>query len=498
MAELHIAKGQGLSQAIATKLGLSKDDLKNINTQQWQSVMTVIKEEQTKRTATPENDNIFTGGSDVSTIDKKSNWKSNFITQEGTVNIDDSSWNKILGFLGKSQPEESKVEPQKKDDEATKPDETPKQNVAKPQAEPAQSQAIPDNAKIQRRDIRNVGEEGSKETVARVKDEDGNKVYYQVETDPETHEEKLGQRLIADPRGLKKNQYYAVDSSIPDGAKADLKTVDGQKDSVIISYKDDNKVKHHYTTIQNEDGTIGKGEELYPIAGSNKYLSQTKINEHIKLQFNADRLPEGITVQLIQSHGDVQYIYKKDGKSIDVKDVAAMIKSEQAQSEQSEQVKSEDKAQQAPRQQMSDEDVQRFAQADSRVSEIEAKLPEMKAEAERLKQEDDDAWSSGDFNKISQSKGFGAFKANSNYESANKAVQSYKNTLRNWKDGSKITYQTGAWAGTPFERVTLDNGAKGYKVERNENGQKVTYYFKVEFDTKTGFAGGVGELYKKE
>ena len=497
MTELHIAKGQGLSQAIATKLGLSKDDLKNINTQQWQSVMTIIKEEQTKRTATPENDNIFTGGSDVSTIDKKSNWKSNIITQEGTVNIDDSSWNKILGFLGKSQPEEPKVEPPKEDD-VPKPDETPKpDDNPKPQTEPAQSQAIPDNAKIQRRDIRNVGEEGSKETVARVKDKDGNKVYYQVETDPETHEEKLGQRLIADPRGLKKNQYYAVDSSIPDGAKADLKTVDGQKDSVIISYKDDNKVKHYYTTIQNEDGTIGKGEELYPIAGSNKYYTQTKINEHIKQQFNTDKLPEGITVQLIQSYGDVQYIYKKDGKSIDVKDVAAMIKSEQAEQNRTEQVKSEDKAQQAPRQQMSDEDVQRFTQADSRVSEIEAKLPEMKAEAERLKQEDDNAWKNGDFTKMGKG-GLTAFKSQSEYETTERAVQSYKDALKNWKDGSKITYQTGAWAGTPFERVTLDNGAKGYKVERNENGQQVTYYFKVEFNTKTGFAGGVGELYKKE
>ncbi|MBR1681730.1 hypothetical protein IJ707_08070 [bacterium] len=493
MTDIQIAKGQGLSQAIATKLGLSKDELKDIKLETWQSVMTLIKDEQAQGTS---NDgSIFTGGSDTSTINQSSNWKSNFIVQEGTVNISDENWSKIEKLFGKEHQNQTTTH-----EPVTEPDPEPEPKVTPEETQP-KLQDMPDNAKIKRRDIMNVGEAGSRETVAKVKDADGNEVYYQVETDPETHQEKLGQRLIADPRGLKKNQYYAIDDTVPQTARADLKTVDGEKDKVIISYKDDNKVKHYYATVQNEDGTIGQGEELYPIAGSNKFYSQTKVNQYIKDVFHVDKLPEGITVQLIQSYGDVQYIFKKDGQSIDIRDVAKIVKAEQAQNTETDTnpptqtTPVTTPTQPTPK--MSDEDVQKFMAADPSVKAAMDQLPTLKANAESLTQSNNDAWQSHDISAIRANGGLEAFLANSNYQNTDRAIKQYQQAMQNWQDGTKLQLLTGEWSGQEFERVTLDNGAKGFKVDRTEGGKTVTYYFNVQFDTSTGFAGNIGSLYKR-
>lgn len=327
MADISVKRGQGISQAIASKLGLNKEQLKGIKLETWQSVMTEISNIQEKRNKTPEDDNIFTGGNDVSTINKKENWKSNFIVQEGTFSIDDESWEKIENMLTGKTPEPKKEQPVEENKNPVKdepPVEEPPKETPAPKTEP-ELQDIPNGAKIKRRDIANVGEEGSKETVARVK-ENGVKKYYQVETDPETHEEKLGQRLVADTRGIfRKNQYYSVDSSIPDGARADLKTVDGKKDSVTVKFKDENDKTHIYATTLTDDGTLTLGDELIKIAGSKKYYTQSKVNAHLQETFGTSTLPENVTVQLIESRGDVEYIYKKDGKRVDESDVKSML-----------------------------------------------------------------------------------------------------------------------------------------------------------------------------
>lgn len=109
MVSINIGAGQGVTQAIASKLGLSKDDLKKINLSTWQNVMTEVSNAQSqidKHNASNTGDkqkSIFTGGHDVKTINQQSNWKSNFVVQQGTVEINDSSWNKIVQMLtGKS------------------------------------------------------------------------------------------------------------------------------------------------------------------------------------------------------------------------------------------------------------------------------------------------------------------------------------------------------------------------------------------------------------
>lgn len=81
MVSINIGAGQGVTQAIASKLGLSKDDLKKINLSTWQNVMTEVSNAQSqidKHNASNNGDkqkSIFTGGRDVKTINQQSNWK---------------------------------------------------------------------------------------------------------------------------------------------------------------------------------------------------------------------------------------------------------------------------------------------------------------------------------------------------------------------------------------------------------------------------------------
>ena len=101
MVDIQIGKKQGLTQAVASKLGLSKDECKKIDVSVWQQVVREIDNEQqninqhNKANPNDPKASIFSGGNDTSTIDKKSNWSSNFITQEGYFTLSDESWSKI-------------------------------------------------------------------------------------------------------------------------------------------------------------------------------------------------------------------------------------------------------------------------------------------------------------------------------------------------------------------------------------------------------------------
>ena len=102
--EISVSKGQGITQAIASNLGLNKDDCKGIKLSTWQSVMTLVDEANTKRLENNQS-SIFTGGNDVSSIGDRSSWKSNFQVNTGDVmQIDDSIFAKIKQLLtGKAE-----------------------------------------------------------------------------------------------------------------------------------------------------------------------------------------------------------------------------------------------------------------------------------------------------------------------------------------------------------------------------------------------------------
>ncbi len=109
MVSINIANNQGITQAIASKLKLSKDGCKKIDLATWQSVLSEINNAESNTQNTSNNDSsIFRKGSnyttDVNKIGDKSSYQSNFVVDKGTVEIDDHVWNKITQLLtGKTE-----------------------------------------------------------------------------------------------------------------------------------------------------------------------------------------------------------------------------------------------------------------------------------------------------------------------------------------------------------------------------------------------------------
>ena len=103
MADISVGNGQGITQAIASKLGLSKTDCKNIKASTWQSVMSLVDQ---ANTASIQNNkgSIFGGGNNVNNITNKASWKTGFKVQAGqTMQIDDSVFGKIKQLLTASK-----------------------------------------------------------------------------------------------------------------------------------------------------------------------------------------------------------------------------------------------------------------------------------------------------------------------------------------------------------------------------------------------------------
>lgn len=98
--DITIGQGQGITQAIASNLGLSKEDCKNIKLESWQSVM---KEVDNANTALLKNNqtSIFTGNNDINSLGDKSSYKTNFkVNENDVIKLDDSIMAKIKTLLG--------------------------------------------------------------------------------------------------------------------------------------------------------------------------------------------------------------------------------------------------------------------------------------------------------------------------------------------------------------------------------------------------------------
>lgn len=100
MVQINIGAGQGITQAIRDKIGAG--NIKNSNLETWQKVMTEVNNAQSKEKG------IFSAGenntADVNKLADKSTWSSNFVVDEGSVEIDDGVWNKIKELLtGKAE-----------------------------------------------------------------------------------------------------------------------------------------------------------------------------------------------------------------------------------------------------------------------------------------------------------------------------------------------------------------------------------------------------------
>lgn len=104
MADITVQRGQGVTQAIASKLGLSQSDCKKIKLSTWQQVMSLVDQNNTQNLKNNK-PSIFTGTNNVNKIGDKSTYQTNFVVHAGQqMQIDDGIWSKIKQLLtGKSE-----------------------------------------------------------------------------------------------------------------------------------------------------------------------------------------------------------------------------------------------------------------------------------------------------------------------------------------------------------------------------------------------------------
>lgn len=104
MADITVSSGQGITQAIANNLGLSKADCKKIKLSTWQQVLTLVDQNNTQNKVDNKS-SIFTGSNNVNKIGDKSTYQTNFLVNDGQkIQIDDGVLSKIKQLLtGKSE-----------------------------------------------------------------------------------------------------------------------------------------------------------------------------------------------------------------------------------------------------------------------------------------------------------------------------------------------------------------------------------------------------------
>ena len=100
MVQINIGTGQGITQAIRDKIGAG--NIKNSDLGTWQKVVAEVNNAQAK------DKSIFKSGenntTDTTKLDDSSTYHSNFVVDEGNIEIDDGVWNRIKALLtGKTE-----------------------------------------------------------------------------------------------------------------------------------------------------------------------------------------------------------------------------------------------------------------------------------------------------------------------------------------------------------------------------------------------------------
>lgn len=100
MVQINIGTGQGITQAIRDKIGAT--NIKNSDLGTWQKVVAEVNNAQAK------DKSIFKSGenntTDTTKLDDSSTYYSNFVVDEGNVEIDDGVWSRIKALLtGKTE-----------------------------------------------------------------------------------------------------------------------------------------------------------------------------------------------------------------------------------------------------------------------------------------------------------------------------------------------------------------------------------------------------------
>lgn len=95
MVQINIGTGQGITQAIRDKIGAT--NIKNSDLGTWQKVVAEVNNAQAK------DKSIFKSGenntTDTTKLDDNSTYHSNFVVDEGNIEIDDGVWSRIKALL---------------------------------------------------------------------------------------------------------------------------------------------------------------------------------------------------------------------------------------------------------------------------------------------------------------------------------------------------------------------------------------------------------------
>lgn len=324
MVSINIGNGQGITYAIRDAIGAK--NIKNKDLTSWQKVMSEVNNAQNKinqhNESNPDNKekSIFTGGNNVNEIGDKTKYHKNFVVQQGTIEIDDSTWNKIVQILtGKASETKPQEEPQK----------PPAPLDGKPQklAEGVSTE-IPDKidtpsgvsraatesmvdklgGKIIERSVN-----GEKQDIA-VVEINGQKVRRAVNEDG-----TLGENLAA-TKTFGKNKYISGD--FPAETKVLEREVNGKKQQIgIYEDQDGNKVRKLVTTDP-ETGKTALGENLITVStmGKNKYVTESKFNTDVRTMLGLgadDEIPSDLKAEYVNIGGESSIVFKKDGKTMD-------------------------------------------------------------------------------------------------------------------------------------------------------------------------------------
>lgn len=333
MVSINIGAGQGVTQAIRDAIGAK--NIKNKDLSSWQKVMAEVNNAQNKidqhNASNPDDKqkSIFTGGNNVNEIGDKTKYTKNFVVQQGTIEIDDSTWSKIVQLLTGKAPE-------------VKPQEDPKEPPAPLDGKPqklgggAASTEIPDKidtpsgvsrattesmvdklgGKIIERSVN-----GEKQEIA-VVEINGQKVRRAINEDG-----SLGDNLAA-TKTFGKNKY--ISGEFPAETKVLEREVNGKKQQIGI-YEDENGNKVRKLVVTDEQtGKTTLGENLVTVStmGKNKYVTQSKFNSDVRAMLGLgadDEIPADLKAEYVTIGGESSIVLKKDGKTMDISQIKAYM-----------------------------------------------------------------------------------------------------------------------------------------------------------------------------
>lgn len=325
MVSINIGAGQGVTQAIRDAIGAK--NIKNKDLSSWQKVMAEVNNAQNKieqHNASNPNDkqkSIFTGGNNVNEIGDKTKYTKNFVVQQGTIEIDDSTWNKIVNLLTGKTPEAKPTEdpkeppapldgkPQKLSDGTTS-TEIPDKIDTPSGVSGAATESMVDKlgGKIIERSVN-----GEKQDIA-VVEINGQKVRRAINEDG-----SLGDNLAA-TKTFGKNKY--ISGEFPAETKVLEREVNGKKQQIGI-YEDENGNKVRKLVVTDEQtGKSSLGENLVAVStmGKNKYVTESKFNADVRamLGLGADeQIPSDLKAEYVTIGGESSIVFKKDGKTMD-------------------------------------------------------------------------------------------------------------------------------------------------------------------------------------